>query len=133
MLVFGTANPEGISNSAYKGVYLTEQDLQNLLPDINGVGVKVEHKGPDIGKVVSSWIHNGRLDVVMEIDEKILQGAFAKSFIENGLCKELSLGYSAEMQCSKAEGLVVKKKKVLEVSVVKKGARHNCQIHAWSK
>lgn len=132
MFVFGTANPEGISNSAYKGVFLTESDLKDLLPDINGVDVKVEHKGPSIGRVVSSWIHDGRLDVVMEIDERILQGAFAKSFIENGICKELSLGYSAEMQCSKAGGLVVKKKKVLEVSVVKKGARHNCQIHAWS-
>jgi len=132
MLVYGTANPIGYNEETYSGVYLTNADMENMSKKMRGVDVKIEHRGKSIGKVESCWIHNGRMDVVLNVDESLLDGAFAKEFISQGVCKELSLGYKMQMECSAAGKLVAKNKEVMEVSVVRRGARPNCDIRGWS-
>jgi hypothetical protein len=49
--------------------------------------------------------------------------------VRNGICRDLSLGYSVELQNSDS-GIKAVRKTLNEISVVKKGARHHCQIHA---
>lgn len=88
-------------------------------------------QGCDIGRVVSSWKFNGKMELVLDVDEKMLQGAFAREFIENGMCKDLSLGYNVQMSKNASGKLVAGNKKVIEVSIVKKGARENCHIRGW--
>ena len=132
MLVFGTVNPIGFDENTYSGCYLTKLDMESMSKKMRGVDVKVEHMGKSIGRVESCWLFDGRMDVVFNVDESLLDGAFAKEFISQGLCKELSLGYKMQMECSASGKLVAKNKEVVEVSVVRKGARPNCNIRGWS-
>lgn len=57
MLVYGTCNPEGYGDANYEGLYLTDRDIQEMTPNMAGIPVKVEHRGVDVGKVVTAWIH----------------------------------------------------------------------------
>jgi hypothetical protein len=132
MLLYGTANPEGYGSLDYDGLYLTSQDIDRITPQMVDIPVKVEHAGCAVGKVLSSWKYNGRMELVLEIDETKIHGAFARSFVENGMCKDLSLGYNVQMSKNAAGKLVAGNKKVIEVSIVKKGARDNCQIRGWN-
>ena len=66
-LVFATANPVGIAD--HHGLYLNPTDIQSMVTQIekanmqgNPIPVHVEHVGRQIGKVVSAWETNGRLD-----------------------------------------------------------------------
>lgn len=111
-------------------------------------------QGSDVGRVVSSWKHDGRMELLLEIDENRLQGAFVRQFVENGMCKvhachpsvirsilhtltdstqDLSLGYNVQMSKNAAGKLIASNKKVIEVSIVKQGARDNCHIKGWNQ
>jgi hypothetical protein len=68
-----------------------------MTPKMSGVPVKIEHRGVDVGKVVTAWIHEGRMDVLMEIDDTHIEGAMGKEFVRRGICPELSLGYNVTM------------------------------------
>jgi hypothetical protein len=133
MLVYGTANPKGFGSECYQGVYLTPDDIDNITPNMINIPVRVEHTGSDVGKVISSWKHNGRMELLLDIDESILQGAFVREFVENGICKDLSLGYNVQMSKNATGKLIAGNKKVIEVSIVKKGARDDCHIRGWNK
>lgn len=91
-----------------------------------------QHKGGDIGHVVSAWKNNGRMDLVLEINNHTLEGAFGKQFVEKGVCKDLSLGYKVEMSKALDGSLRASNKRVMEVSLVREGARPNCQIHQFA-
>jgi hypothetical protein len=132
MLVYGTANPVGYGNEDYEGLYLTDKDLNDITPTIVGTPVKIEHKGADVGKVVSAWKHAGRLDLILDIDGESIESVFGREFVRKGLCKDLSLGYNVQMSRSPAGFLRASNKKVVEVSLVKVGAREDCHIHGWS-
>ena len=67
MLVYGTCNPEGYGDSSYEGLYLTDADIREMTPSMVGVPVKIEHRGMDVGKVVSAWIHQVRTVSVIVI------------------------------------------------------------------
>ena len=124
-----------------------------MVPQMPGIPVKVEHRGIDVGQVVSAWVHQvisfifmeiifmkinfvskqGRMDVVMEInDTSSIEGALGKEFIKRGICPELSLGYHVTMSKSPAGFLRASNKKVVELSIVRKGARDGCFIHGFS-
>lgn len=92
------------------------------------IPVLIEHKGTEVGKVVSAWEHNETLQCLLEIDEKTIEGALGSEFVRVGMCKDLSLGYVLDMNQSKS-GTKVCNKKLREISIVKKGARKNCHIH----
>ncbi len=136
-LLWGTANPEGMQN--YKGIYLNEDDIQYMIQQVESanaslkkIPVHVEHKGIEVGHVVSAWKHEGKLECVLAIDNKILEGSFGSEFVRSGICKDLSLGYDVSLEQSEA-GVKVGKKKLKEISIVKKGARPRCHIHGVSR
>ena len=59
MLVYGTCNPEGYGDNSYEGVYLTDADIRQITPTMQGVPVKIEHRGVDVGKVGAASSLNG--------------------------------------------------------------------------
>lgn len=115
MLVYGTANPVGYGNEDYEGLYLTDRDIDEITPQMVGVPVKIEHKGGDVGKVVSAWKHNGRMDLLLDIDGAGLESVFGREFVKRGMCKDLSLGYNVQMSRSPAGYLRASNKRVIEV------------------
>lgn len=136
-LLWGTANPEGMKN--YHGIYLNQDDIRDMIDQVNQanstsakIPVLVEHKGIQIGHVVSAWEHGGKLECVLALNNKVLEGSIGSEFVKNGICKDLSLGYDVSLEQSKA-GIKVGKKKIKEISIVKKGARPRCHIHGVSK
>tara|TARA_B100001094_G_C18187790_1_gene805035 strand:+ start:460 stop:993 length:534 start_codon:yes stop_codon:yes gene_type:complete len=136
MLIMGICNPKG-EGVDYNGLYLTQNELHNLVSynQLLNVPVKTEHCGDNIGHIVSAYINpNHQLQCVMEIDNKKSTGAVVGGFIRDGLALELSLGYVVDVTHSKVpneEKLRAGDKRVLEVSVVKKGAREGCYIMAY--
>lgn len=135
MLVWGTVNPAGEEND-HSGYFFTKSDLVQAANSGHLVGkpVKIEHKGVDIGTVVSAWQNgSGALDCVLDVREDMLEGAFTSRVVENGVCRELSLGYLVSMQNSADGQKRPVKKEVQEISIVKKGARDRCYIHGFSK
>ena len=86
MLVYGTCNPEGYGDENYGGVYLTDADIRAITPHMVGVPVKIEHRGVDVGRVVSAWMHEGRMDVLMELEGKHIEGAMGKVYAPFQLC-----------------------------------------------
>jgi hypothetical protein len=132
MLFYGTANPAG-ETGCYDGLYLRRDEIAQMVLDneLLGKPVKVEHLGRDVGRVVSAWQYDGRLDLCLEIDDNStdVETELAKAFVEGKVCRELSLGYSVEMRHSAKDGLRTGKKVVSEVSIVRVGARKDCRIH----
>lgn len=131
MLVYGTANPVGYGTNSYEGFYLTNDDINTITPTMVGIPVKIEHKGGSVGEVISAWKHNGRMDLILRIDDAGIESEFGKEFVKRGICKDLSLGYSVQMSKSAAGFIRACNKKVLEVSLVKTGARDDCHIRGW--
>jgi hypothetical protein len=134
MYVWGTANPVGESDG-YDGMYLTGSEINNMVLDreLTGLPVKIEHMGDTVGTIVSAWQHNGRLDLLLNIDDKSpsLSTALASSFVSGSVCKDLSLGYTVAVQQSADGALSTNNKRVAEVSLVKRGARQQCHIHGF--
>ena len=134
MFVYRTANPVGEA-AGYDGMYLTGSEINNMVIDreLTGLPVLLEHKGEQVGTIVSAWQHNGRLDLLLNIDEKspCLSSVLASSFVSGKVCKDLSLGYTVAIQQSADGALSTKNKRVAEVSLVKRGAREHCHIHGF--
>jgi hypothetical protein len=133
MLVYGCCNPDGEDN-AFKGVYLRKEDISSLVNTnaFNKLPVKIEHTGEPVGEIVSAWKNGEKLDCVMRINDNSIDSMFAREFIKNRTCPELSLSYTVTMENSK-DGLKGERKELIEVSIVRKGARDGCHIHAFSK
>ena len=72
------------------------------------------------------------MDVLMEIESKDLEGVMGREFIERGICPDLSLGYHVTMSKSPAGFLRATNKKVVELSIVRQGARDCCKIRGFS-
>jgi len=137
-LIWGTANPKGLESS-YNGIYLNGDDVQQMIVQVrdanrNGeqIPVKLEHTGVAVGHVVSAWENQGTLECVLELNERVFEGSIGSEFIRSGICKDLSLGYTIDMEQSKAGVVRAKRKMLKEISIVKKGARKNCHIHGIS-
>jgi hypothetical protein len=130
MLVYGTCNPAGESN-AHTGVYLRNEDIERLVKTraLIDLPVKIEHVGTPVGRVISAWEHANRLDCVFRIDDKSIDSIFAQEFVKNRKCPELSLSYTVTMQHSKDGLLSGASKELIEVSIVRRGARDNCKIY----
>lgn len=101
--------------------------------ELHGIPVKTEHAGAPVGKIVSTLVGaKGELRCVLEIDENSLPGSLAGGFVRDGVAGELSLGYSVDVRhAAGGERLRAGDKRVLEVSLVRKGARNGCHITAW--
>lgn len=71
------------------------------------------------------------MDVLMQIDDSHIEGAMGKEFIQRGICPELSLGYNVTMSKSPAGFLRASNKRVVELSLVRQGAREGCKIRMF--
>jgi len=133
MLVYGTCNPAG-ENDAHTGVYLRKSDISRLVQSgaLLELPVKIEHTGVSVGKVISAWEHADRLDCVFRIDDNSIDSIFAQEFVRNRKCQELSLSYNVTMQHSEEGVLSGGRKELIEVSIVRHGARNDCNIHGFS-
>lgn len=132
MLLYGSCNPRG-EDETYNGLYLTQNEMRDTVKsrELIGVPVKAEHSGSAIGSIVSVEIgQDNRLYCLLEIDESSLPGSLTSGFIRDGVATELSLGYSVDVKNTDDNKLKAGKKNILEVSVVKKGARSGCHIVA---
>lgn len=135
-LLWGTANPEGMTN--YEGVYLSASDITDMISQVNEANrrgdpmpVHVEHKGVQVGRVVTAWEHRGKLECVLELNNRVLEGSIGSEFVRTGICRDLSMGYTLSLEQSDA-GIKLGRKVLKEISVVKKGARPSCHIHGVS-
>lgn len=130
MLIWGTVNPDG-EDESHTGVLLRQRDVDSIAESGSLIGkpVHIEHKGGEVGRVISAWKHGNRLDCVLQIDNNV-EGLFAQNFVSGGRCRELSLGYVIDMQQSDGQ-IKGGSKRVVEVSLVKKGARHECDIRGF--
>lgn len=132
MLVLGVANPAG-EGEAYNGLFFRDTELRALAPTMRGVPVKCEHAGKAVGVVASAFVdEDGRLNTVMHIDETSELGRLAGGCVRDGTAAELSLGYAVDVRQSSEHSSKVhaSEKQLLEVSLVRKGARDNCTIDA---
>jgi len=131
MLVWGTANPCGESNETYKGLYLRDRDIDAFIQEMKDKPVKVEHTGPEVGKVVHAWKNSNQgLDCILQIDQSnSLDGSVITSLIQNKCANELSLGYRVRMDMSSESSRGHLEKEIVEVSIVKRGMRPDCKIH----
>lgn len=143
MLILGTCNPAG-EGGTYNGLYLKQDELQALVDsrEMVGVPVKTEHSGQGVGTVVSTFLgKDGALQCVMDVPEDSVRSSLAGGFVRDGVAAELSLGYTVDVAHSSGKDssgkeesvkkLTAGRKQVLEVSLVRKGARHGCHILAY--
>lgn len=134
MLVMGVCNPAG-ERAGYNGLYFTDSELRELAGEgrLLHVPVKAEHRGQELGRVVSSFVDTaGRLNCVMRIADDTVEGAIAAGLVKDGIARELSLGYSVDVAHSENK-LQAGAKNVLEVSLVRKGARDACFVTAYEE
>ena len=133
MLVFGTCNPAGESSS-HQGVYLRKDDIASLVNSgaLLHLPVKIEHMGTPVGRVVSAWEHGDRLDCVFRIDNNSIDSIFAQEFVKSRRCPELSMAYAVTMKNSKDGCLTGGEKDMIEISIVRAGARDDCLIRGFT-
>jgi len=65
--------------------------------------------------------------------QAVAEGAVVSSLVAMGVCGELSLGYTVQMEASRTGEDIARKKHISEVSLVRKGAREKCKIHGWAR
>lgn len=129
MLVHGTCNPVGESD-AYSGVYLRADEIARIVKgnELVGKPVLLEHDGDSVGKVVSAWEYDGQLDVLVDIPTDEVWGSIASACVAANCLRDFSLGYKVQMSGARGAGMTVGEKQIVEVSLVKKGAREHCHI-----
>jgi hypothetical protein len=143
MLVVGICNPAGESEE-YNGLYLTQSELEAAAASMPGVPVKAEHAGADIGSVVSAWIDDGQnLNCLVRLRDDSLPASIAQGLVRDGIAADFSLGYTVDVKHSDSTPSnsgsrsgsgrwTAVKKQILEVSLVRRGARKGCHVHAYA-
>ena len=134
MLLMGVCNPTG-EQDTYNGLYLTRSELSSVVSDskMRGIPVKTEHAGSEVGRVLTSFLDaQGNLNCIMELGKSSLAACLAQGFVRDGLALDLSLGYTVDIQ-NTDNNLQAIEKKIVEVSLVRKGARSGCHITAYQE
>jgi hypothetical protein len=126
----------------YNGVYLSTDDIRDMIVQVdesnrrgNPMPVHVEHKGVSVGRVLTAWEHQGSLECVLELNDRVLEGSIGSEFVRAGICRDLSMGYTLDVKHSdkgKKDILLWGRKRLKEISIVKRGARPRCHIHGVS-
>jgi acyl-coenzyme A thioesterase PaaI-like protein len=130
MLIAGVCNPRGEADG-YNGLYLTRAELEQVAASMKGTPVKAEHSGAALGAVVSSYIDAaGALNCVVRLDDSV-EGEIVRGLVRDGIASDFSLGYRVNVSQSQHR-LLAGEKTVLEVSVVRRGARRGCHIMAYT-
>jgi len=134
MLVCGQVNPPPLGDG-YNGFYFSESDdLAGKAKNLKGTPLRVEHnEKTHVGQVLQGWTDasTGAMWALAEIDTTNFSGAVTAVAVEQGVFKEFSLGYIANTKKDLKTGkIVVDRKTIVELSIVKKGARDECKIWA---
>jgi hypothetical protein len=132
MLVLGICNPKGEAET-YNGLYFRDSELRDMVDKklLHGLPVRTEHGSGDIGFIVSTHMRmDGALQCMLSLHGEDLHDQIAQGFVRDGVALDLSLGYSVDVKQSDTR-LLATSKNVLEVSLVKKGARRGCHILAF--
>ncbi len=66
--------------------------------------------------------------MLVEISKTEFLGHVAESFVAANILKDFSLGYKLELSRASDNSVRLGPKKIVELSLVKTGARPNCQI-----
>eukprot|EP00961_Rhodomonas_salina_P299032 3938596-Rhodomonas_salina.3 len=134
MLVHGTANPQG-EEDGYVGMYLSQSDIRNIVHtnELVGKPVLLEHGGDCVGKVISAWEFNGKLDILVDLPSDQLNSRLAGSFVASNCVRDFSLGYKVQMSSKRDDVATIGKKHIVEVSLVRKGARNDCHIKNFQR
>ena len=130
----GVCNPTG-EDDTYNGLYMTATELSAIVRDnkMRNLPVKTEHAGSEVGHVVTSFLDaGGNLNCVMQLSTSSVAASLAQGFVRDGLALDLSLGYTVDIQNTDSK-LQAKEKKIVEVSLVRKGARRGCHITAYQE
>ena len=131
MLVCGQVNPPPVSSVGYSGVFFSEKDdMQAKARGLKGTPLRVEHDNKmHVGQVLNGWTDSkGAMWALAEIDTQHMGGAMTAAAVERGHLGEFSLGYITKMQREAGGGVSVQEKRIVELSIVKKGAREGCTI-----
>ena len=92
----------------------------------------MEHNGKaQVGRVLQGWsdAQSGALYALAEVDVSNVSGALTAAAIEKGTFREFSLGYTSRLKRDQSTGrLEADEKRIVELSVVKTGARPDCCI-----
>lgn len=134
MLIVGVCNPTG-EDDTYNGLYMTATELSEIVRDnkMRNLPVKTEHAGSPVGHVITSFLDaSGNLNCVMQLSTASVPASLAQGFVRDGLALDLSLGYTVDIQNTDSK-LRAKEKKIVEVSLVRKGARRGCHITAYQE
>jgi hypothetical protein len=134
MLLMGVYNPTG-EQDTYNGLYLTQSEISRVVSDnkMRGIPVKTEHAGSEVGRVLTSFVDDkGNLNCIMELNQSSLAACLVQGFVRDGLALDLSLGYTVDIQ-NTDNNLQAMEKKIVEVSLVRKGARSGCHITAYQE
>ena len=132
MLLVGVCNPAG-EEDTYNGLYMTQSELSRVVSGskMRGIPVKTEHAGSEVGRVLTSFLDaDGNLNCVMELGKTSLPACLAQGFVRDGLALDRSLGYTVDIQ-NTDNSLQAIEKRIVEVSLVRKGARSGCHITAY--
>ena len=114
---------------------MTQCELARVVSDskMRGLPVKTEHAGSEVGRVLTSFLDaGGNLHCVMELGKTSLPACLAQGFVRDGLALDLSLGYTVDIQ-NTDNSLQATEKRIVEVSLVRKGARRGCHITAYQE
>jgi phage head maturation protease len=133
MLVCGQVNPPPVSSENYHGVFFSDKDdLEGKAKGLKGTPLRVEHNhGVHVGKVLNGWTDaKGAMWALAEIETNHIKGAMTAAAVERGQLGEFSLGYVTQMSRASNGGVNVNGKRIIELSIVKKGARDGCRIEA---
>ena len=130
----GVCNPTG-EEDTYNGLYMTATELSEVVRDnkMRNLPVKTEHAGSEVGHVITSFLDaSGNLNCVMQLSASSVPASLAQGFVRDGLALDLSLGYTVDIRNTESQ-LQAMEKKIVEVSLVRKGARRGCHITAYQE
>lgn len=140
MKVHGVANPVGESDE-YAGVYLRKDDIKRIVEngELIGKPVLLEHDAHSVvGRVDSAWSYRDRLDLIVDLPDDKFWSIAAGSMVAGDTIRDFSLGYKVNMTAARpldggngsggGKMVCVGRKEMVEVSLVRKGARPNCHI-----
>ena len=100
---------------------------------MRGIPVKTEHAGSEVGHVLTSFVDDkDNRNCIMELNKSSLAACLAQGFVRDGLALDLSLGYTVDIQNTDSN-MQAKEKNIVEVSLVRKGARRGCHITAYQE
>ena len=131
----GQVNPPPVS-SDHAGVFFSEKDdMEAKARGLRGTPLRVEHDHKvHVGQVLNGWTDSrGAMWALAEIDTQNMGGAMTAAAVERGHLGEFSLGYVTQMQRGAGGSVSAHDKRIVELSIVKKGARDGCQIASSEK